>query len=377
VSQIEACPRQWSLEHADYSDRGLGVGYPSRPSVPALLGRAAHCALDRVAKALDGTGSSAVEAIVSGLRSLGGLTKVIEKCVSTELVRLRSNPRVERQLEGLAHLLGQRAPELRLLVQMALSDRATQGQRLHHVERKRGARGPLAYGYHAEVELSPSSLEWFGYADAIRLTPDECEIIDYKTGERSPRHEEQLRLYALLWARDSVLNPSGRLASRLLLVYPDGRFEIPAPDDAELRLREEALTTQQAAAIGAIRGDPPQAIPSAAVCRYCDVKALCSDYWTPRGQAAVTLVPPPRNRSVQGVIEARVGPSALAFVVEADPYLQPGSRALLTYRDEPAWQVGDRVRLVDVTVESDPEVDIPVITFGHRSEVFFVAGQPA
>src|SRR5574337_1295867 len=220
LAQLEACPRQWALEHADYADRGLGRGFPRRPSVATLGGRAAHCALERIARAAGPEGAARPDAFVSALRSLGGITAVISGCVRDGLARESANPRAAPMLEALDARLRQRSEELRRLVQQALRLQAqapgptTQSPEPGAAPPDRGA---LGYGYHPEVELRPPLMGWVGYADAIRLEPDVCEIVDYKTGAPSPTHEAQLRAYALLWARDTVVNPRGRLADSLVL----------------------------------------------------------------------------------------------------------------------------------------------------------------
>ncbi len=373
VSQIESCPRRWSIEHADYTDRGLAHGYPARASLAVLSGRVAHCALERVSRSANASGSSSPEAVVIELRALGGITKVIEGCIRDELAQLSTNPRAASRIEGLEAGLAKKTGELRLLVQHALSLLRFPGGLLEAApETGAKVRGPLGYGYHAEVELRSSALDWVGYADAVRLAPDECEIVDYKTGLLNPAHAEQLRVYALLWARDPVVNPSGRIADSLMVIYPGGKHRFPAPNLSELAELESGLRARGRAAIDAIRQAPPRAAVGAETCRFCDVKALCSDYWLPASQAIVAVNPTAEYRSLQGVIDREVSPSSATIVLQADPYFPPGTRALLTQRGRRTWQVGETVRLLDVRVTSDNEVDMPIITIGSQSEWFRV-----
>jgi PD-(D/E)XK nuclease superfamily len=336
------------------------------------LGRVAHRALDRITQAVNRSGASGPEATVAQLRVLGGLTRVIDNCVTDELAQLDGNPRARSRTAALDAALRQRVSELRLLVQSALNIALKVGEAHEVYERPIGQRAALGLGYHPEVELAPQDLAWVGYADAIRLTPDSCEIIDYKTGTPSASHEEQLRLYALLWARDAVVNPISRLADRLLVVYPGRTHELPAPNAIELAALEAHLVERGHAAITALEEVPPRAVVSPEGCRFCDVKQLCSGYWTTQGQALMREPTIPEYRSLQAVVEGRIGDSTVTIVVELDPYLTPGTRALLARVEASECVPGQRLRLMDVRVTLDPEDNQPLISYGRQSELFRV-----
>jgi hypothetical protein len=298
---------------------------------------------------------------------------VIEACIDEELRRVCANPRASASVEGLGAALAQRTGDLRLLVQRALSLRSLPSEARQGTSRRPGdARVAFGYGYHPEVELAPASLGWVGYADAVRLSPDACDIVDYKTGSPSPAHADQLRVYALLWARDAAINPPGRLADRLVLVYPGGTHEVPAPSACELDALESSLRERGAAALSALRQKPPPAAVAPETCRFCDVKALCSDYWTPAGQTRLAVTPTPPYRSLQVVIAESLTRVTAVVVIEIDSALPPGTRAVLAHADGVRPVVGDRIRLVDVLVASEPDVAMPVISPGRQSEVFRV-----
>src|SRR5205823_6764255 len=141
-------------------------------------------------------------------------------------------------------------PDLRQIVQLALNGMLSVGGAPATSFRSSdpAARGPLGLGYHSEVKLAPKKMAWVGFADAIRLSHDSCEIIDYKTGAESPAHLDQLRIYALLWARDDVVNPNARLATSLAIVYPGSTHLVPPPDERDLDNLEAALESTRAAA---------------------------------------------------------------------------------------------------------------------------------
>jgi hypothetical protein len=269
--------------------------------------------------------------------------------------------------------LAKRIPELRLVVQSALN-RLLAGAETSPATDRRGpsVRIALGIGYHSEVELTPDSIPWVGYADAIRLTEDVCEIIDYKTGDPSPAHDDQVRLYALLWARDSVVNPTARLATRLVLVYPGTAREIDAPTGSELQALESEVRQRASAAESELRRSPPKANVTPDGCRYCDVKQLCQEYWTPSGQSHLAVLPEPWARSIQGIVTGNRGDSVTVMAVELDPYLVAGTEVVVTRLEGPPWVPGQRLRLVDVRVRDDQEAGGVVVSLGPQSEVFLV-----
>jgi hypothetical protein len=218
-----------------------------------------------------------------------------------------------------------------------------------------GAAGPLDPGFHPEVKLAPAGLPWVGRADAIKLGSDHCEIIDYKTGGEDLAHSEQLLLYALLWARDGRLNPSGRLATHLTIVYPGISQSVRAPDadalaqmEIDLRERADSITEE-------LRRLPPRALVSADECRFCDVKHLCADYWDSAGSGRLTELAPPSIRSLELHVGARLGPRSWAAHVTFDPWMDSGSKVVIVGSPVVELRAGSRLRVIDARVDSRGE----------------------
>lgn len=338
-----------------------------------MSGRVAHLALERISQAIREADTPTSAGAAIQLRALGGISRVLAECASAEISRLDDNPRSRDRALVLESELDRRIPELRLVVQSALN-RALTGVAASPTPNRYGVsgRGALGFGYHSEVEMTPNGMAWVGYADAIRLTEDACEIIDYKTGEPSPSHDDQVRLYALLWARDSVVNPTSRLATRLVLVYPGAVREVDAPTLADLEVLEHEMRERAAAAEAELLRSPPRANVTPDGCRFCDVKQLCQDYWTSVGQSHLHVLPEPWARSVQGVVTAHRGDSVTVIAVEFDPYLAPGTEAVVTRLQSKARAPGQRLRLLDVRVVDDPDAGGVVLSLGPQSEVFLV-----
>lgn len=379
LREIEACPRRWSLGRSDYRGSMRLRGYPRRPRTGSLAGEVAHLTLQRVAEALHDAGCLSPEdpAVVSVLRNLGGLSEVLKSCAEDVIARLDGNPRATRRLVQIRIGLIRRLPELRQVVQGTLQrmfgatapPEPTGGS---GSSRDESTRSSLGFGFHAEVELAPSSLGWVGVADAIKIAPRACEIIDYKTGEADPGHADQLRIYALLWARDGVINPEARPATHLTIVYPGTALFLPAPSGSELDELEIELHRRADSARVALQNQPPKAEVSVVNCRFCDVKQLCGEYWTADGQASIRAGSAPSLRCIQVEILEPLGVRAWRVAVELDPLLRPGTLALLVSQDAKPWEHSERLRLLDVHVEEPTEDRLHVIHLGSGSEAYLV-----
>ena len=374
LREIEACPQRWALAHGKYPQLLVTDGYPRKPALAALTGEVVHAALDRITRSFDAAGCQTLADVVKLLQSLGGISRVIEDCVTIVVARLSASARMQHRAPDVQVAMLRQIPELRAIVQLALNGILTVDHSAALVFRPRGfaVRGPLGLGYHSEVKLEPKQLHWVGFADAIRLTEASCEIIDYKTGNESLAHEDQLRTYALLWARDDVLNPAGRLPTRLALVYPGFVHEVRPPSERELDELEVKLLSRSAAAKRELATKPPPAKVGAQTCKYCDVKHLCDSYWSDGGQQSLREPREPAIRSIQVLVTGKRADRVWTVIVERDPYLAPGTPAVATSTGHRVLAVGERVRLVDIRVTADPEKENPVLHVGPGSEVFAV-----
>ena len=90
-------------------------------------------------------------------------------------------------------------------------------------------RSPLNPGVYPEVEVHAPKINWRGKIDLLTISGTSCEVVDFKTGVPNEKHGFQLRVYALLWSRDTELNPKGQAANRLTISYDSGDVAVPAP----------------------------------------------------------------------------------------------------------------------------------------------------
>ena len=122
--------------------------------------------------------------------------------------RFRMNPRAQRSLEFVARFARAQIPHLRIQVKSMLSQvRLEESGSSHANLSLLGSHGPIAKGTYSELEVRSRRIGWRGKVDLLVISPEACEITDFKTGKPSEAHRFQLVVYALLWALDEERNP--------------------------------------------------------------------------------------------------------------------------------------------------------------------------
>lgn len=378
---IEACPRRWALGTARYPELWSERGYPPRVQLSALSGSVVHFALEMITRALVNAGCASLQdpAAVAVLKHLGGHTKIVNDCIDRALEPLASSPRAQRVLEYATRTLRAQVPELRTRTQIMLCRLRLPPTQAREVQAKgSNASAPLGKGAFPELTLRARQIGWKGKADLVFLSEDECAIVDFKTGAPDEHHQFQLRVYALLWSRDTELNPKRRRANRLVLAYGHGDVEVPPPSETELDQLERDLSSRTAAALAALSERPPAARTDPHQCPYCDVRHMCSDYWTGDTQhlMATALGERPIGDATL-VITGRHGPSSWDGVVVSSAVAKQGQRVLLR-ADNRSLALAPRrlVRVLAAHVTAAPEEDdgesVVIFTLGATSEIYLV-----
>ena len=386
LSELETCPRRWALNHAEYPKIWDGRGYPQPLHIGSLEGSVVHVGLRRIIGALaeNGCRSLSDEAAISTMRELGGFTQVVSDSLDYVLKTFEANPRAAWFLEEMRHSLVARIPSIRTKVQKLLARVHLHDQDLVNrskvIRRARGkSRRYLSYGSYSEVEIRSDELMWRGFADLVTLSSSSCEIRDFKTGEPNVEHEFQLRVYATLWTLDSELNPTGRLASRLVLSYGTEDLEISAPSVEEILLTKEELRLRSKKALSHLGCSPPQADVSQENCGYCPVRQMCDDYWPWISETQPTIQHAiDEFRDVQVTLVSRHGPRSWDARVGIEGDSESGEPILLRFAAVPfELQPGQRVRLLNVFLSVSDEnlaggSGQLVATMSKTSEVFLV-----
>lgn len=386
LSELQECPRRWALKAAEYPHVWGHRGYPRSPQAAALEGMVVHIALQTITQSLTDEGCPTLldARAISVLRKLGGFTVIINSCLQRALRPYEENPRAAPVLEGIRRRLVAKVPEIRSRVQVLLSriclEPNSDGRSRALIHRKGEARHPLSYGSYSEVELRVPELGWHGVADLLTLSRRSIEIRDFKTGAYKEGHESQLRTYALLWARDRDLNPSGRVADKLVISYDERDLQLPAPSESAFVPLEDDLRRQTAAAIAELQVNPPEARPKQDNCAYCSVRHLCEEYWqwlssheggdqSPGGQFA----------DIQIKLLSRHGPTSWDGVVRYSSAMKLDRPILLRTSNVPFdLQPGQEIRLLNVGLSmstegfTEGELSTAVATTGTSTEVFLV-----
>lgn len=385
--ELEACPRRWALKRASY----IGVldtpGYPARPSLPAIEGEVVHRSLQAIVSALARSGAPSLfdEKAISTLRALGGFTAVVQHGIELTLSPYEGNARAGPVLDRVRARLNDRVSQLRATVQKQvarIAPAARAGGGTGTLSRAAGqARHRLLRGAHSEVILQASDMEWHGVADLITISEKRCEIRDFKTGVPREGDEIQLRIYALLWAKDRELNPESQLVTRLVLSYGNTDVDVLVPDEEQQRHIEEDLRQRTDIALAHLGSDPPEARPNSENCAHCSVRQLCGEYWTWCKRADSTYESSREFGDAQVRLTDRHGPRSWDGVVESGQGLRIGGRLLLRTSDVPfELRAGQRLRVLNAhksaaddeivgSQQSDPPV---VMTMSANSEIYLV-----
>lgn len=374
LMEIEACPRRWSLRHAYYPKLWSGYGYPPRVYMSALSGNVVHLALEKIIRELVRNSCPSVKdaTAVLVMQSLGGYTHVLNNCIDRVIDRLRANPRVQHRLESLTQFLRARIPHLRTQVQSMLSRTHLDGSGSSEYRRSSGFRRPLATGTYSELEVRARQIGWKGKVDLLRISPEACEITDFKTGAPTEVHRFQIEVYALLWILDEERNPKGRSPDRLILAYDNEAMEVPVPSLDRRKELEQELLERGDAVRRSVSQSPPKAKPDPAHCGSCQVRQLCEEYWN----SSVRKRPHDKDQGkIFGDFEVTIidrhGPSSWYARFEL-----PEDRHKVVVRTPPGQKlrIGDRFRLLDGAIFLDEEdsEQPAVVTLGANSEKFTV-----
>lgn len=381
LTEIEACPRCWALSKAEYSDIWSKQGYPPRVQISTLVGMVVHLALRRITTQLVAAGCTSIQDPIALdiMRSLGGYSNVLNGCINQIVSDVSTNPRSANSLEFIEHTLRVQIPDIRTRLQMMLSRRRIPFSVAHRrQERTIKPSLSLVQGVFTELELNARKIGWKGKADLLILSPETCEIVDFKTGEPHEEHKFQIQVYALLWNRDSFLNPNGRYANRLILEYSEGDIEVPILTAKELDMLEKKLILRRKSAIDAISQRPIEAKPNDVYCHYCNVRQLCDKYWKTKslfqiaGQAGE-----PWFSDLEVTVAKRHGPSSWDTIAGSFSIFEPGQPVLLRTNDQLLELMpGQQLRLLsvqlEVVIEGTNTNESPTIiaTMGGNSEIF-------
>ena len=385
LNEIETCPRRWMLSRATYPQVWARRGYPQVPSVAALLGDVVHEALEVIVEALNRAGCTTTDSAeaVDTLRDLGGLSAILRSSIDGKLSALTDNPRLsEEAQENLRQALMDRLGVASNRIQLFLS-RGTLpawAGALEHQEREGGARdapagprhrSPVEGGAHPEVDVVAEELRLWGRIDLVTIDDSGVTITDFKTGQEDPSHDEQVRLYSLLWDLDRQTNPARRAATALVVSYPAGDRAVPTPDELALRALEVSVAARIAAADAETASTNPRPLPGPDTCALCHVRHLCGDYWE-QVPPLPSSVPAGEWFDLEGTVLRQNG--VKSWIVEST-----SGEEILVRTPNPSSKlpVGQRIRVLGVRKVEDPDrPQLVIAALGSGSEAYVLSDEP-
>lgn len=380
LTELESCPRRWALSRANYPNIWGRGGYPPKLQLSGLSGTVVHLAVAKITAALVRARCPSTRApeAAAVMKELGGSSALLVECIDRVLGHYTGNPRATHLIEVSREKLRSYLPEMRAQVQSLLGrvnlevePQATDGE----PSSRERFRGPLQPGVYPEVDVRATKIGWRGTVDLLAITQANCQIVDFKTGAPNEHHKFQLRVYALLWSRDSVLNPTHRSADQLKIAYRSGDAIVDAPTSSELNAIESDLIERTTIAKVIASNRPPEARPSPETCRFCQVRQLCNDYWLAIKQGRMGEIGDSVFADVELTVKERRGPSSWDGFVTAAIGRASGTRILLRMAQSgvPRFGPDDHLRVLDahVLIPQD-EAEPSVVTLGLFSETFLV-----
>lgn len=375
LRDIEKCPRRWGLKNATFPQFSGNSGYPTKPSVPAVRGLVIHSVLEDILRRAAGEKEKTLGARVARvLREGGGLSPIVQDHAESILNRYSENPRaqyisaiIQRQPEFFGQVRVAVQKTLRGLgsVRMDATSSGGSAQKGHSPESESWKRGLLS-----EVPLNGPS-EWYGKADLIVFDGDSVRIDDFKSGKPKDDDEEQLRVYAWLFWRDTKWNPTCQIPTDLVLRYQSGNIAVaPMSVEALEQFEKEILERTRSARQLIDSGSYPARVDDDH-CPFCPVRQMCESYWEVHDSAAHSAF-----RDLQLVVAKVLSPRTWKVRVQRGCADLVGETALLT-GSMPDLEIaaGDIVRALGVKV-SIPDGDAPdefaTIRLGLSSELFLV-----
>lgn len=384
LKEIESCPRRWMLSRATYPEVWASRGYPQVPGLAALFGDVVHETLEVVVSALNRAGCTATDTAdaVGVIRDLGGLSTVIRAAIDRKVTALVDNPRMSDEARNTLHQalvdqLGVASNRVQVFLSRGTlpawaAEVAKVGPGSAPAQAPQGPphRTAVGSGAHPEVDVVAEGLRLWGRIDLLTVDDSGVTITDFKTGQDDPLHDEQVRLYALLWSLDRQANPARREVTALVVSYPGRDRAVPAPDEAALRALEASVAARIADADAETTTAEPRALPSPDNCAFCHVRHMCEEYWQHVAPPPAS-VPPREWFDIEGTVLRQNG--IKSWVVEA----AEGGTEVLVRTPSPSntLPVGQRVRVLGVRKVEDPDrPELVIAALGSGSETFVLKG---
>ena len=366
LAEANSCPRRYALRHARYANLWSGSGYPDLITEAAIGGAVIHEGIETTLRAMReaGCASPADEEAVETLRGLGGYTVIATTATQRILSSLDNNPRMRPRLRRLSERLERRTPEMRWAIQTFMS-------RMSMIRNNRrpgsvgqgalpGERAPIGAGVYPEVSLVAERERLKGRIDLLTRQGDDIAILDFKTGEPTTHHVEQVTFYGLLWMLDGAANPDQLPVTTITIAYIDHHQPVPTPEDWNAVRQRLARQIEQAE--HALSSTPPIAVPSVE-CRHCSVRQICDEYWQSEHAEKEPHSP---FADVEVVVRGPNGDTS--WFVESEK--GSGETLLRATIHDVGFTPGQRLRILGAAMGENEDEGWHIVTINSNSEVF-------
>ena len=295
--QIEDCPRRWWLSHSGYD--GLEGRYPEPASPAAMLGSIVHSTLERFSAGYARVISTGNEKAIQEFRKQFPLRATVHAerqaflqrartNIRTDLGALEANVSVDACISMFKDLIrrnfGPAAIESLLIAAQTGNGqkRWVPSARLPQAVKNAKVQVPCP-ALLPELDLKIDTPPLRGKIDLAVTELEGDTLVEYKTGEPKPEHEEQSLLYAFLW-----WTVTGRLARERQLVYASQETVKLGPVTQKVVEQEARRAAERVErARNEIQNPSPRVHLDSEGCRLCPVRQLCSPYWRARETEAI------------------------------------------------------------------------------------------
>lgn len=366
LERARACPARFQLSHAEYPAIWQRDGFPSRVTYAAVRGLVIHSCLERITKVAAESPATGDE-LTTALRTLGGYSELIDVAIRNVLSDLRANPRARGLVSMWQRRLAEDHETIRHRVQSTLRQVVVPGGREPASRLSSGEGMRVERGVFAEFHLRSSDMPLHGWADLLMCDEPRDHIIDFKTGQASESHEDQLRLYAALWLKDERNVYRRPVAMKAIYGEFEQDFGEMVESEATDVLSEWRSRIESAQQI--LEGTVARAVPAKELCSLCPVKVVCDPYWE-------SLVPNESARTLEFVdLEGTIVESLGTRSWQIDLLRAPNElMAQIVHSDSSrnGLAVGDRVRILGASMRLGDEEVEPSLWLGRNAEMFVI-----
>lgn len=364
LERAKACPARLKLSYGEYPSIWERKGFPGRVTYPAVRGLVIHRCMEALTKAAAETHEIGDRRAIA-VRALGGFSRLIEDASRDVLADLAVNPRAKLMIPTWERRLAEDQESIRHRVQSTLRQLVVDIENTALNQSTVIGRKPIERGVFAEFYLRSSDLSLHGWADLFICDAPTDRMIDFKTGQESESHQDQLRLYAALWLADD--RNAMRRPVEMTAIYDESEQHFGEMHLSEAVSVLDSWRERVEEAQRILSGQPAQASPERDLCSMCHVKVACDPYW-------IDLVAhEPVNEleyvDIEVKLDEQLGNRTWRISITQAPK-SLSVDLLHTESHRQGLSAGDVVRILGASLNAGDEQTEPSLWAGRSAEIF-------